>query len=370
MPDSQAVFDRMELGSVFALLAQEGYQLIGPKLHDEAVVYAPISTPGDLPQGIGDEEEGGHYRLLRRGDAKLFGHTKPVQGLKAHLYPARQKLWSAEKAGHGFRVVKDPAPQPRYAFIGVRACELSAMLVQNRVFEDGPYADKGYAERRKNSFIILVTCDHAGSACFCASQGTGPDVDAGFDLKFAEILDGGRHVFVAEAGSDKGRELLNKISSEPASDADKSAAKAQREAAANGQKRAMVSGVAELLAANLESPHWEDVAKRCMSCGNCTMVCPTCFCTTMEDATDLTGLKAERVRKWDSCFSIDYSYIHGGSLRTSASARYRQWMTHKLSHWVKQFGVSGCVGCGRCIIWCPVGIDITAEAKAIQKGAR
>lgn len=369
MPDNQAVIDRKDLGSVFAFLAQEGYQLIGPKVHDEAVVYAPVSSVDDLPKGVGDEEEGGYYRLVRRDDDRLFGYTKPVQGLKAHLFPARQKLWSAEKAGHGFRVVKDSGPPPRYAFIGVRACELSAMLVQNRVFEGGPYADKGYAERRKNSFIILVTCDHAGNACFCASQGTGPDVAAGFDLKLAEIVDGARHVFVAEAGSDKGRELLSSLSAQPVGEADAAAAKSQREAAAQEQKRVMVKGVADLLAANLESPHWEDVAKRCMTCGNCTMVCPTCFCTTMEDTTDLSGLKAERVRKWDSCFSIDYSYIHGGSLRNSASSRYRQWMTHKLSHWVKQFGVSGCVGCGRCIIWCPVGIDITAEAKAIENGA-
>ncbi len=369
MPDRQAVIDRNDLGTLFTLLADEGYQTIGPKLYDGAIVYAPISSPEELPKGIGDEEEGGHYRLTQRGDAKLFGHTKPVQGLKAHLYPARQKLWSAEKAGHGFRVVKDAAPQPRYAFIGVRACELSAMLVQDRVFEGGPYVDKGYAERRKNCLIVLVTCDHAGNACFCASQGTGPDAAEGYDLKLAEVVDGARHVFVAEAGSDKGRAILSKLAKQDAQAGDLKAAAENLEAAAKGQKRAMIAGVAELLAAKLESPHWEEVAKRCMSCGNCTMVCPTCFCSTMEDATDLSGLKAERTRKWDSCFSIDYSYIHGGPVRNTAGARYRQWMTHKLSHWVEQFGVSGCVGCGRCIIWCPVGIDITAEAKAIERGA-
>ncbi|TAN54744.1 MAG: sulfite reductase subunit A, partial [Rhodospirillales bacterium] len=287
----------------------------------------------------------------------------------AHLYPARQKLWSAEKAGHGFRVAKDPAPQPKYAFVGVRACELLAMYIQDRVFEGGPYTDKGYAERRKNCFLAVVTCDHSGNACFCASQGTGPDAADGFDLKLAEIVDGGRHVFLVEAGSEKGRAVLDRLPKQTASDGDRKAGAAQIDAAAKGQKRAMISGVADLLAANLESGHWDEVAKRCMSCGNCTMVCPTCFCSTMEDVTDLAGLTATRTRKWDSCFSVDYSYIHGGSVRNSGASRYRQWMTHKLSHWVKQFGVSGCVGCGRCIIWCPVGIDITAEAKAIGKGA-
>jgi ferredoxin len=370
MPDSQAIIDRQDLGALWTLLTNEGYQVIAPKLHDGAIVYAATNSPDELPKGVGDEEEGGYYRLTQRGDAKLFGHTKPVQGLKAHLYPAKQKLWSAEKAGHGFRVVKDGAPSPKYAFVGVRACELSAMLVQDRVFEGGPYVDKGYAERRANSLIVLVTCDHAGNACFCASQNTGPDATQGYDLKLAEILDGSHHVFVAVAGSDKGRAILDRLPKKDANEADAKAAAAQREAAAKGQKRAMIGNVADLLAKQLESPHWEDVAKRCMSCGNCTMVCPTCFCSTMEDTTDLAGLKAERTRKWDSCFSIDYSYIHGGSVRNLAASRYRQWMTHKLSHWVEQFGVSGCVGCGRCIIWCPVGIDITAEAKAIEKGAQ
>ncbi|MBF0166532.1 MAG: 4Fe-4S dicluster domain-containing protein [Alphaproteobacteria bacterium] len=369
MANSQAVIDRKDLDALFTLLTEEGYQVIGPRAEDGAILYAPVSGPDDLPRGMGDEEEGGHYRLSNRNDAQLFGHTKAVQGLKAHLYPARQKLWSAEKAGHGFRVVKDSSPQPRYAFIGVRACELAAMVIQDKVFEGGPYTDKGYAERRKNSFIAVVTCNHAGNACFCASQKTGPDVSEGFDLKLAEILDGSRHVFLAEAGSEKGRAVLERLPKQVAEEGDKNAAAAQIDAAAKGQKRAMIAGVADLLAANLESPHWEDVAKRCMSCGNCTMVCPTCFCSTVEDTTDLSGLKAERSRKWDSCFSIDYSYIHGGSVRNTGASRYRQWMTHKLSHWVKQFGHSGCVGCGRCIIWCPVGIDITAEAKAIGKGA-
>jgi Fe-S oxidoreductase len=98
------------------------------------------------------------------------------------------------------------------------------------------------------------------------------------------------------------------------------------------------------------------------------MVCPTCFCATVEDATDLTGSATERRRVWDSCFSQEFSYIHGGSVRTSAGARYRQWITHKLATWHEQFGVSGCVGCGRCITWCPVGIDITAEARAVRQG--
>jgi ferredoxin len=125
-------------------------------------------------------------------------------------------------------------------------------------------------------------------------------------------------------------------------------------------------GVKDLLLRNLQHPRWEDVAERCLTCGNCTMVCPTCFCTAMEDASDVSGQTASRSRRWDSCFTTDFSYIHGGSVRTSAKSRYRQWMTHKLATWFDQFGTSGCVGCGRCITWCPVGIDITEEVRAIR----
>jgi ferredoxin len=125
-------------------------------------------------------------------------------------------------------------------------------------------------------------------------------------------------------------------------------------------------GIHDLLYQNFEHPRWDEIAARCLSCGNCTMVCPTCFCTNVEDVSDVTGHRAERWRRWDSCFTMSFSYIHGGSVRTSAKARFRQWMTHKLASWIDQFGTTGCVGCGRCIAWCPVGIDLTEEAQALR----
>jgi len=131
-------------------------------------------------------------------------------------------------------------------------------------------------------------------------------------------------------------------------------------------RRLDTSDLPELLLDNLDHPQWDEVAERCLSCTNCTMVCPTCFCSDVQDVSSLTGEENERVRVWDSCFNPDFSHVHGGNLRPNIRARYRQWLTHKLGAWHGQFGMSGCVGCGRCITWCPVGIDLTAEVAAIR----
>ena len=214
---------------------------------------------------------------------------------------------------------------------------------------------------------MAVNCAEAGGTCFCVSMGSGPKVEAGYDLALTEITEG-EHRFVVEAGSEAGREVLAELPGRAAMDGDLDAAEAvvQRTAASMGRQMRS-DDLRELLAANLEHPRWDDVADRCLTCGNCTMVCPTCFCTSVEDSSDLTGAESSRTRRWDSCFTMDFTHVPGGSVRASARSRYRQWMTHKLSSWVDQFGTSGCVGCGRCLTWCPVGIDITEEVRAIRE---
>ena len=235
------------------------------------------------------------------------------------------------------------------------------------MFCEGQYRNEGYAGRRANAFVIAVNCGVAGGTCFCVSMQTGPKAKSGFDVALTELVSTEGHEFLAEAGSEAGAALLAKLPQRPATNADLAAADAVVSGTASQMGRSLdTAGLKELLQSNLRHPRWDETAKRCLTCGNCTMVCPTCFCTTVEDRSDLTGNTAERVRVWDSCFTMDFSYIHGGSVRNTASSRYRQWMTHKLANWFDQFGTSGCVGCGRCITWCPVGIDITEEAAAIR----
>jgi len=361
-----AVITREGLSGLIVGLRNDGFRVIGPRLRDQAIVYDDIETVADLPAGWTDEQDGGHYRVLRRDDAALFGYNVGPHAWKRFLHPPLLRLWRAERSPEGFTVTQTAEPVERYAFLAVRSCELHAIAVQDRVLLNGPYVDPHYRARREGAFIVAVNCGQAGGTCFCASMDTGPKAREGFDLALTELL-GEVHEFLVQVGSDRGAALLATVANRPAeqrqiAQAENAIARAQ----GNMGRHMRSDDVRELLQANLEHPRWDNVAQRCLTCGNCTMVCPTCFCTSVWDENDLSGNSAERKRRWDSCFTMDFSYIHGGSVRSSARSRYRQWMTHKLANWVDQFGMSGCVGCGRCITWCPVGIDITEEVRAIR----
>jgi len=348
-------------------LRDRGYRTVGPTVRDGAIVYDDVGTIGDLPVGWTDEQENGRYRLVERGDDAVFGYAVGPHSWKKFLHPPVQRLWTAVHDGADVQVTPAPAAEERFAFIGVRSCELHAIAIQDRVLMGGDYADPHYRARRRDTFIVAVNCGTAGGTCFCVSMNTGPKAEDGFDLALTEIENDGRRRFVVAAGTEAGLAVLAELPHDTATAGDRAAADAVVARTAASMGREMRSDdVHALLLANLEHPRWDEVAARCLSCANCTMVCPTCFCTSVEDASDLSGTETSRSRRWDSCFTMDFSYIHGGSVRASTHARYRQWMTHKLATWHDQFGTSGCVGCGRCITWCPVGIDITEEVRAIR----
>jgi sulfhydrogenase subunit beta (sulfur reductase) len=361
-----AVITPQGLAGLIGGLRAEGFRVIAPTLRDQAIVYDEVESVADLPAGWTDEQDGGHYRLRRRGDAALFGYNVGPHAWKRFLHPPLLRLWRAERTQDGLAVTGTAEPAEKYAFLAVRSCELHAIAVQDRVLLQGPYVDPHYQARREGAFIVAVNCGQAGGTCFCVSMNTGPKAKEGFDLALTELI-GDEHEFLVEIGSERGAAILATIPHRAAEAMHtERAANAVAHAAGNMGRHMRSDGVRELLQANLEHPRWDDVAERCLTCGNCTMVCPTCFCTSAWDENDLTGNVAERKRRWDSCFTMDFSYIHGGSVRSSGKSRYRQWMTHKLSTWFDQFGTSGCVGCGRCITWCPVGIDITEEVRAIR----
>jgi len=368
MEGKMKILNRDGIGTLFESLKRRGFQIVGPTVRDGAIVYDEIDSTADLPVGWTDEQTGGSYRLKQRSDGALFGYAVGPHSWKNYLHPPEVRLWQARREEDGFRILPDSDEAPKRAFIGVRSCELHAIAIQDRVLIGGAEQDPTYHSRRENVFIVAVQCGQAGGTCFCVSMKTGPEATSGFDLAMTEIVEGNRHVFTVEAGTDRGEEILREVAPAEASEEDRDKAKRVVEKTASEMGRSMdTTGIKDLLYRNLEHPRWDEVATRCLTCANCTMVCPTCFCTTVEDVTDLSGEHAERWRKWDSCFTMDFSYIHGGTVRSSPKSRYRQWLTHKLATWIDQFGTSGCVGCGRCITWCPVGIDLTEEIRAIRE---
>ena len=367
MSSSECILPSSGLDSLITLLRHQGRTVVGPQINNGAIVYDELQSVSDLPAGWTDQQDNGSYQLTRRDDNALFAYNVGPHSWKRFLHPERLRLWQAQRSDNGINVIENTESVPKYAFIGVRSCELHAIAIQDTVFLEGAFKDQDYALRRDNTIIIAVNCTQAGGTCFCASMGSGPGVSTGFDIALTELVECGEHRFLVQIGSDVGATLIAELKTDVAQESDLTAAEDLTARACSQMGRQLdTRDIKALLQRNPEHPQWDLIASRCLSCANCTMVCPTCFCSSTEDVTDLTGDHAERWRRWDSCFTMDFSYIHGGSVRQSTKSHYRQWMTHKLANWFDQFGSSGCVGCGRCITWCPVGIDITAEVAAIR----
>ena len=354
---------RADLDRLIGALAADGRRVIGPTIVDGAVVDDEIETAAQLPNGVTARTGPGHYRLEAAGRARTFDHQASMTSPKGVLHPASVPLSVARREGTAIDVKATAVDPPRLALLGVRACDLAAVRIQDRAMRAGPLGDADHAARRDATFIVGVECARAAETCFCTSMGTGPEITEGADVVLSELDDG----FVVRPASAAGETLIGGLGLRPAEAAEVAAAGAQVAAvrAAIGDPVATV-GLPERLRGALDSPRWAEVAERCLACANCTLVCPTCFCTSVTVRSDLDNLESATERTWDSCFSAGFARVAGdASFRPRVQDRYRQWLTHKFSTWWDQFGSSGCVGCGRCVAWCPVGIDIREELAAI-----
>lgn len=368
--ETQSLFcstDQFE--ELFSLVKKAGYKLLGPRLHNGVIIYDELQSAKDLPIGWTDEQDPGKYRLKRRNDKAYFGYHLGPHSWKKYLFPSKEKSWSAkkDKDGHLFFEEGDPIDE-KMAFIGVRACEIQGIAVLDKVYNTKIATNERYKKRRENIFIMAVNCTTAVNTCFCASMQSGPVVKKGYDLALTEVINETSHYFLLQIGSERGRKICEPLDLHAATKEDCDFARRCVEKTIEHMIRKVDNAnIHKILMDSWESQQWNEVAKRCINCTNCTMSCPTCFCSTTEDRVSVDAAQSERVTCWESCFTLSHSYVHGGSVRTSASSRYRQWLTHKFGTWWDQFGLSGCIGCGRCITWCPVGIDVTEELAKLQK---
>jgi len=357
---------RGNLSQLHEQLVKAGYRVIGPQVRDGAIQYRELVGTERLPWGVTQSQTPGVYRLQQGETERAFAWANGPEALKPYLFAPNEPLWQATAKEDGSLDFTTTLPQEApIALIGARPCDLAALAIHDKHFLGGE-SDAHYAARRDRLLLVAVNCSHPAETCFCASTGDGPAAEGGYDLLLDELDDG----FIVHAGSDTGREMLDRLEVEAVTEQQLSNASTQQQAAAKQQRSLPSGNLQGPLFANLNHPRWQEVGERCLACGNCTAVCPTCFCHSEFDMPSLDGSTSEHLRQWDSCFSQGHSYIHGVVIRAETPQRYRQWLTHKLGSWHEQYGRSGCVGCGRCISWCPVGIDITEEATAICGGGQ
>lgn len=361
MPEARFLPHRA-LQTLFDALTLSGYRVYAPQVIDGALQLAECSDVAALPWGVSDTQSPGNYRLGAGDKARAFAWANGPQALKPLLFSPSETLWRVSRDRSGALSFSPQSPQAEArAVIGVRPCDLAALDIHDRHFLGG-HADGYYAARRQKLFLVAVNCSHPADTCFCASTGDGPAAEKCFDILLDELNEG----FVVRSGSDSGYSLLQGLELPEANDAQLEAAlKQQRHAAEIQQRRLPPGNLQAPLFARLYHHRWEEVGARCLACGNCTSVCPTCFCHSEQERPALDGGNSEHIREWDSCFTQGHGYLHGNVLRATIPQRYRQWLTHKIGSWNEQYGRSGCVGCGRCITWCPVGIDITEEVNAL-----
>ena len=357
------ILTKTHFNDFIRLLRNQGYDVVGPQVKDDAIVYDKLNNSEQFPIGVHDDQTPGSYSLLKTDETSWFSWANGPQALKPLVFSPQEKLWSATKDEQNkLSFVENISESSPIAVIGVRACDLSALAIQDKHFLESDFRDPYYESRRENLLLIAINCSHPAQTCFCVAADTGPEAKTGFDLVLTELAES----FLISAGTVRGDELLQQLNLETATEENLSLAKQQADHAREIQTR-VIPEVKSLknLVNQLEHSQWDEIAKRCLSCGNCTAVCPSCFCHSEKDQPVLDGSQTDHVRLWDSCFNQQHSYIHGIVIRAETKTRYRQWLTHKFSTWFDQYGRSGCVGCGRCISWCPVGIDVTEELAVI-----
>lgn len=328
-------------------------------LMDAGDLFAPVQ----LTEGVSVFKKIDHP-----GEVSL-SQLVPQKSAKEVFFPQSEVMFHYQIAGNQGATVSEQKIERERILLGARPCDIEAIAIIEKVFTGEDYTDVYFLEKRKKTTIITLSCNHPLTTCFCASTGGGPFRREGSDLFLTDLAQS----YLVELLTEKGQtfsknRFFRKASLQEIDTVRELDAKARKKV--NGS--IPVEGIEKQLDLMVESPFWDRIHEKCIGCGVCTFLCPTCHCFDITD--EAAPLKGERVRNWDSCLFPVYSLeTSGHNPRPTGRERTRQRLMHKFNYYPKNFGRMACVGCGRCILYCPVQFDIReaiGDASAMRNQGR
>ncbi len=280
---------------------------------------------------------------------------------KASLLPPMEEMFRFQKDKEGYQIEPPPKNEQKQLVFGIRPCDARAIAILDMTFEQA-YEDPYYLSRRNNILLVGLGCTNPCESCFCTSMGTSPTDSTNVDLMLIDTGD----EFLIEEVSDKGKELTAKASGlkEATKDDEAKAKEAKKTAYDKVSRKLDTEGIKDKLLASFDDEgFWEKTAAKCISCGICTLLCPTCYCFDIND--ELVRREGTRFRSWDSCGFSLYTKMPMENPRQEKWRRVRQKVCHKYEFYPMTFDVIACTGCGRCIRLCPVNWDITQVIESV-----
>ena len=291
----------------------------------------------------------------------LDWYRNTVKPAKANFLPPKEEMFGFQKDKESYHIELPPSDEHKQLIFGIRPCDARALAILDITFKDA-YEDPYYLSKRNGAVLIGLGCTNPYDSCFCTSLDISPVESTNVDLMFTDIGE----QFLIEEITEAGKELVAKASGvEEATEADEAKAKEVKEASYNKvAKKIETEDIKEkLLPAFDNQDYWEGVAAKCLSCGICTFLCPTCFCFDISD--ELVKNQGERFRCWDSCAFPIYTKMPMENPREDKWRRVRQKVYHKYEFYPMNYDVIACTGCGRCIRQCPVNWDITQALNSL-----
>ena len=335
-------------------LDKKDFQPFLQNLMDEYDLFAPVR----LADGVFA------YKKIDQPEEVDLSASNTQKPAKEVFFPQSETMFRYEKAGNEARITSTEGVERKRVILGARPCDIQAVSLIDQVFSGKEYTDVYYANKRDATTVIGMACNHPLSTCFCTSMKGGPFAREGSDLFLIDLGE----AYLVELHTEKGTAFSQNKFLKKAGPNDLNLAKEIEEKASKRTDASLpVEGIDKKLDQMVENPFWEKVQEKCLGCRVCTYLCPTCHCFDIVDEA-LTN-KGQRVRNWDSCLSTLYSLeTSGHNPRPTNRERTRQRIMHKFNYFPKNFDQIACVGCGRCILYCPAGFDIRQTIKEIQKG--